>query len=475
MKSNSLKILSFILVLTLSFFTLAGCAGGKNNTSGTISNSTAGSTTSSSSSVFKEPEFDLAGREIIIYCPADYTGPKETDPLFQSVKDTEKKYNCKIVWTPVDIGTAHQDILASTVSGTYICDAFYVEWYNVSPKFVGSGSIVALSDYYDFKNDPDWKDDYGNFGTWFDGKKYGVNVPSQNTGYGIWYNAALLEKAGVPDLWDYVKNDTWNWTTFLEVCNKLTKLDEVDYAYIDENPFATFVVANGGKYLDTTQTPPKFILGNDPKDVEALQFAYDLVNVNKVMPPMDWITENGGYFAVMQMGKAAMFPYALGFAPWLVKNGGVEPADMGWIYTPKGPKANNYYINNLTSGPMYAIPTTAKDKEKVAVVLENMYKYWSPQKTNPVPLSMLNQLTIENTDYDGILSGDSPRAANNKKLFLEGYKNTVYLYDLNYGIYQKLREVYYWPMERGEVQVVSGLDAVKQSIQDLVNSYFPNS
>lgn len=466
MKKGWIRIFCFVFTLSMAFTVLAGC----NKASGKPSTVTSGSAVSNSA--FVDPKFDLAGREIIIYCKSDFKDPEETDPLYQSIKDTEKKYNCKIKWTPIDIGTAHQDILASTVSGTYICDAFWVEWYNASPKFSAAGAIVDLSQYYDFKNDPDWASDYGNFGTWYEGKKYGINVPSQNTGYGIWYNAALLEKANIPDLWEYVKNDTWNWDTFRDVCKKLTALDEVDYAYIDENPFATFVVANGGKYLDMSSKIPKFILGENQNDIKALQFAYDLVNVDKVMPPMNWITENGDYFAVMQMGKAAMYPYSVGFGPWLAKNAGIDPKDLGWIYIPKGPDAKDYYINNLTNDAMYAVPTTAKDKDKIVCVLQDMFKYWSAEKTSPVPLSMQKQLTIESAEYDGILSGDGPRVENNKKLFMDGYKNTVYLYDLNYNIYQQLREVYYWPMERGEVQVVSGLDAVKQSMQDLVNSYY---
>lgn len=470
MKKNILRSICFLAALSILLLTLISCNGETGVTSDPGSD--ANSETDSSVVEFTEPVYNLGGKEILIYTH-DYEGPTETDPMYQSVIDTETKYNCKVVWTPVDIGTTHQDILASTVSGTYICDAFWVEWYNVYPKFSGSGSIINLAEYYDFQNDPDWKDDYGNFGTWFDGKKWGVNVPGAGTGYAIWYNADLLEKAGLPDLWEYVENDTWNWDTFLNVCKELNKLEEVEYAYIDENPFGTFVVANGGKYLETSSSPPKFILGDKPADIDALQFVYDMVNVEKVMPPMHWITENGGYFAVMQMGKAAMFPYGLGFGPWLVSNGGVDPEDMGWIYIPKGPDADDYYINNLTSGPMYAVPSTVSDKKEIVAVLQNMFKYWSDQKTNPIPLSLQYQQAIESSDYDGILSGDSPRAENNKKLFLEGYKNTVYLYDLNYGIYQYLREVYYWPMERGELQVVSGLDSVKQSVQDLIDSFFP--
>ncbi len=463
------KVASVFLALIFAMNALLGCSpeNGDSDMSGTDSPD------KSEQTEFNEPVYDFGGEEILIYTYGSFDGFKETDPLYQSIKDTEELYNCEIVFAPVDIGTAHQDIIASTISGTYICDAFFVEWYNAYPRFSSSGSIIDLNEYYDFENDPDWKDDYGNFETWFAGKKYGINAPSPGTGYAIWYNASLLEKAGIPDLWTYVENDTWNWETFLDVAGKLTELDEVDYAYIDENPFATFVVANGGEYIDMSKSPPEFILGNSPADIDALQFAYDLVNTERVMPPMAWITENGGYFAVMQMGRAAMFPYSIGFGPWLVNHGGVNPEDLGWIYIPKGPDADDYYINNLTAGPMYAVPSTVENKEEIVAVLQNMFKYWSPQKTNPVPLALQKQIIIEDADYDGILSGDSPRADNNRKLFLEGYKNTVYLYDLNYGIYQYLRDVYYWPMERGDLQVVSGLDSVKQSVQNLINSFFP--
>ena len=51
----------------------------------------------------------------------------------------------------------------------------------------------------------------------------GINDGAAGPGWGLWYNKALLRKENLTDPAELVKQGKWNWDTFLNYCQKLTK------------------------------------------------------------------------------------------------------------------------------------------------------------------------------------------------------------------------------------------------------------
>lgn len=108
---------------------------------------------SNSTKPFTKPKYDLKGRELIVW---GVTQPKKGTIEYESWKEVEAEYNCKLKFNKVSYSVAVNKQTAAALSGTSECDIWCTQWYDTFPSFVAKGMVAPLSQYYDFDADPNW-------------------------------------------------------------------------------------------------------------------------------------------------------------------------------------------------------------------------------------------------------------------------------------------------------------------------------
>jgi len=384
---RKLKTLASIL-LVFAFIFVTACSGsgtndkkdtGSESTKETPKEETPKEETPKEEPKKEEPKYDLGGREIrILMDDAEQrglggptAGTKIGDERLAQQKLVEEKYNVKIVYEPHGYGEVSEKLVKAGLSGEPVADVVAMDKYFAIP-LIKQGLLRSVDDLFDF-NDPKWPKGIKSWGEW-DGKQYGF-ADYINQGNGIYYNKTLFKREGLPDPHELVKEDKWNWDSFLDIAKKATKDTDGD-GNIDQWGFANhapivsrlFMYSNDGKLIDKRDGKWVFT-GDEPNAMEAMRFLYDLVNTYKVMMPNkkgdfgDWYDQQDVFHA----GKAAMITGEL----W--EAGGREKMtdEFGFVYFPKGPKATQYE-NSLENFTEYFIPANVKQPEVVAKIWEEL-------------------------------------------------------------------------------------------------------
>lgn len=425
-----------------------------------------------SSSESQEPARDLGGREIKVLITEGQI-PLEDSELMKSFRQTGSINNCEFVFerNPDVIGV-YEELIRNHLAGVAPYEATIMRGYNVVPGYASSGALLALSDYYDFENDEKWQDhNVRDFG-WWKGKRYGLVNGAKSTGFAFWYNKALLREANIPDLWEYVENDTWNWETFRDVIRRLTIDKNNDgtidqYGFASEDAFLNFIVTNGGNLIEIVDGKATYAL-NSENSVEAIQFVTDLYVVDGSIPPNDIIQEFAqSSFHMMPTGALAIFPYHVWYGPWL-QEAGMNPEDIGWVYPPKGPRMDEYAISAATEPSMYIVPSQVENPEDVVYVLQDALAIWSPTREVQVTFEEMHEITA---DDDRML--DIMMDPNIRRLHMEGGEYTVYTYQHNYGLSGDLSSLWQ-SLILQESTPQAATDAVKDMFQIIIDEASQN-
>lgn len=327
----------------------------------------------------EEPKIDLGGREIRILMDdaeqrglgGPVAGTKYGDMRLEKQKEVEQKYNVKIVYEPVGYGQVSEKLVNAGLSGDSVADIVAFDKYFAIP-LINKGLLRPVDDLFDF-NDPKWPKGIKTFGEW-NGKMYGF-LDTVNAGAGIYYNRTLFKREGLPDPHELVKQDKWNWETFLDIAKKATKDTDGDgnidqWGFANHAPFLSrlFTYSNDGSFI--AQKDGKWVFSADePNAVEAFRFINDLFNTHKVAMPnknssfQDWTDSQTAFHT----GKAAMVTGET----WEARGRKEMTDEFGFVYFPKGPKAKDYasWLVNYTE---YFIPANVKQPEVVAKIWEEL-------------------------------------------------------------------------------------------------------
>ena len=408
---------------------------------------------------FKKPKYDLKGREIVIW---GTTAPKKGEIWYESWKDVEAEYNCKLKFTKVSYSVAVQKMTAGALSGTAECDIWNAQWYDTFPSFVAKGMAAPLSDHYAFSKDPNWQGD-GNRNNFWNGKLYGLNTGTSGPGWGLWYNKSMLRAANLKDPADLVKQGKWNWTTFLDMCQKLTKTsggNTTQWGYYDEYLFMNLILTNGGEMIDIdNKSGPKFTMNSEATKY-AMRFAIDLANKYKVVPSIGSIGDSN-LLEMFPKGKVAFTTYGPGYGPVCVSKG-MNVKDLGYTYFPKGPNAKDYVLHAPTLDPVYIIPPQVKNIAAITCVLQDYLCVWDASEKFAVSKNDLLDIAFSGTEYKEIYK-------NNKDFILNGGKKNKPSYVNNFFLGETLNTGLFYPLLKGEVNVDTGVKKIAASVQTKVD------
>ncbi len=210
----------------------------------------------------------------------------------------------------------YYDKLQTMIAGGTPPDVLYMG-SDYFPSYVKKDSLLDLTPY--IENDPEtnlppfnikdyFKETVKPF--MFKGKYYGI--PKDFTTMVLYYNKDIFDREGIkyPDA-------NWTWNDFRKVAKSLTKdlngdgrIDQ--YGFVFETwlgYWISWIWQNNGKIFDEKRG--KYVIGKEPylsRNVETLQFLYDLMYKYKVAPTIQE-THDMGTSELFETGKIAMCTY----------------------------------------------------------------------------------------------------------------------------------------------------------------------
>jgi multiple sugar transport system substrate-binding protein len=428
-----LKSTKKMLLLALSAvfaLSLTACSGGSNNASPSASPSEPSPSPSASPSASAEAspsassdemDFDLGGRTITIAAWWDATPAGNTPSekqILQNIQDLQKKYNFTLKFENVAYDQVAEKTTSSVLAGQPFADIVRLTRGWMFPGIIGKDIILPLDDVLTASGADKEKfvgEPVASLAT-FGGKLYGWGDNPYFDYSGILYNRTLLQKLGMKDLVEYVKDGTWTWDTFKKVAAQATQGD--NYGFVDfSSDFMDFALASNNADLINLNDKKQSL--DDPKTLEALQFTQDVMNSNVF--PAGTRSDYQYPGPAFRKGNVLMYP-VYNWQTQSVKQD-MGDVDLGFVPFPKGPSASEYYTA-ATEPSFWTIPKGVKEPEKVLYIFRKIYDV-PPSDEYP------GQSTLESTftnqdDIDMAIEASKHLKILDYKLLMSVYQNDFY-------------------------------------------------
>lgn len=368
------SVISLISVLLLSATVTIGCGKKTSETPETKKTPETTKTTENASTTDEKKEEtvvpDLNGRKIKIVAWWDET-PKEGSEIGDlSVKrrqDIEKKYNCEFEYLTMPADDIPVKYAAAAMAGNSIGDIIFMRSHWAFPSMVNQGFLYELDKSINF-DQPQYNQDVRKSST-YDGHVYGLSTYNNGVSNALFFNKSIFEKAGVPDLYELVKNKQWTWDKFLEVAKMVTKDTNGDgqtdvWATGGFLPF-TFIYSNNTGFTKVSDGKTVSALTDD-NTIEALQYLNKLQMIDKVIETVPAGSPWDYSIKQFKQGNYAMVVTGM----WAAQDFKNSMQDkFGLVPMPMGPKAANY-TNPTDEISVRVIPAAVKDADVIAKVYD---------------------------------------------------------------------------------------------------------
>lgn len=199
--------------------------------------------------------------------------------------------NIKVTWEPTP--PAWQDAVISRAAAGIGPDVFEF-WHTHARNFGEQGFVLDLYPFWIRERAEERNDFFPNImdaGFLHHGEYAGTlyGLPRYiNMGGTYYYNADLIEGAGLTPIETLVESDNWDWEALREYGRKLTRRNArgtAEQGGLQTDLRAhlyTFILSNGGQVFDYPERPWDFRM-NRPEAIEALEFVRQLVWDDQVL------------------------------------------------------------------------------------------------------------------------------------------------------------------------------------------------
>jgi multiple sugar transport system substrate-binding protein len=239
-----------------------------------------------------------------------------------------------------------------------------VMFVNNVPSYASRDLLENLDSYVKAQRDFKAEDFYPLLLDTFRYKGALHGIPRDNDTKVVYVNLDMLKEAGLA-----VPKAGWTWQDLTDYARKLTKRDtngnttRYGYAFELNQWWKLWVWQNGGEIYDsfTAPQPPSRVLVNSPEAIEGVQFFADLINKEKVAPPVDLMDSGDKIAGLFAQGKLAM-----AFGNHAVVPNFSAVKDLKWdvVPLPKGKKQVN-----VLGGAGYSIHKKSQHKTEAWIFL----------------------------------------------------------------------------------------------------------
>lgn len=377
------------------------------------------------------------------------------DRTYKAFNEALVKYNCNVEWKELTWANYHNEFTQSMLAGLKFADIATTYTTFAFPNFVKQGFIIPIQDYVDFS-----KGQFFNEGLRWAGQLYHLQAQQKQFNYVTIYNPKLLDNAGMGDIWPLVKENRWNFETFLEYARILT-IDFNGDGAIDQwgtggQLYPSLAYANGVSPLALVDG--KIASGlHQGAGMRALQFMFEVFSVYKVSDTY------GGTKPDFYNGKVAT---------WLVAAGEARNAfiagitDISMAPLPMGPDVTDYQMYQFGGGG-FTIPSNSGygAKELITFLSEALYSTSDPDSEYYMD------------PREGYISWQTANSISNAQLHADMYdtaqKSREKIFDLAGGITglpQLINSTIANPVQQGRKSPGVALAETEASYQELIDA-----
>ncbi len=337
----------------------------------------------------KETPVDLNGFTFTIGAAVLYdemsANPTLNEQLFhQRIEEVERDYNCNI-----EVKFLYGDI--STMMPLILTNEKFADIIHMDAKMlIPNATAGYLTPWEEVEgidlNDARWIDSFTEL-TYLNGKHWGVQYmrPPEAAAVLV-YNQDLLKANGITeDPAELCLEGKWTFDKFREMAAACTKDTNSDgtmdtYGLLDmyvDKTVHSLITANGGKLITENADGTVSETFSDQKVVNALNFYYDMVNVDGSVMILDHMKSldtwnnrlsDGDMCNMFRRGKAAFFACDTWTINQYLK--GKMKANYRIVPYPTGPdEAAGTYKCLSNSTMTFAIPSTNKDLYELSVIM----------------------------------------------------------------------------------------------------------
>lgn len=212
----------------------------------------------------------------------------------------------------------------------------------------------------------------------FDNKHYGYREAPVSGSYYIVYNKDIMEKEGMPDIFELQQTYAWTWDSMLDIAINTTKdlngdgfTEQWGLEDNDGSLNIQFLHSNGGDYILQDDSGNYHEALTTPASLRAFSFVSNLYNVYKVVSPLRSTTANNyskGAVAMMTCGTATIQRQMM-------------PNNSGYVICPKGPDVDRYRTAGF-GGSIWTIPTYNKEPQVTANIIKELFTLWDENDAN---------------------------------------------------------------------------------------------
>lgn len=234
--------------------------------------------------------------------------------------------------------------MADGMHGGSVGDCINHYWYEESP----GSCLSAISDYdISFNDESYWDTEQQDMYCTFNGKLYGfvmnqVGMKSIETAKVTFMNYDLMEQAGYSpsDLYQMVKDKTWNWDVFEDICSKVNDPDRSIWGTTHWDLGMQFALSNGGEIISssTGSTTDDTFTGSSDACIKGWDFLIKLYNAGYTCP-IDKGTSDADAISVFKNGQTA---FMINHWRRTFDNDAGTLEKYGWLPVPMGPDATDY-------------------------------------------------------------------------------------------------------------------------------------
>lgn len=348
--------------------------------------------------------FDLGGRTVTFFSPNSIHEPFEEGPGYGWLQTVEETFNCKIEFVQ---SSGRDDFVDKVILGGIAGDPpgdIFFSWDEQMVPLARQGFILPLNDYLDDAYyqrlthiHRDTLSLYGSIGE----VQYGF---SSNDTYqperDVWsinaiaYNKELLAEAGLPDPYELQVAGEWTYDAFLDIAINATR-DTTGDGEIDQwgfgfYKFDGFVSSNNAAWTRTIDGR-EVVAVTEPEFIEAWQLWYDVIHVHNASAPGDGTEVRGRYVE----GNVAMIfgdQHSLSISTGQDSRFPGQQIDVGWVFFPKGPNAEDYSAM-VDFIHLFSLPATSDEPEAMIELASMLFR--TTQEYLSVPLDQYEAYLLD--------------------------------------------------------------------------------
>ncbi len=283
-------------------------------------------------------------------------------------------------------------------------------------------------------------------------------LPRDSDSKVIFYNKRLFNRADVP-----FPKDNWTWDDLRETALAVQQSGMADYAFAYEanNWWMIWMWQNDVTVFDDKLFPTKTFLG-EPAAAEAIQFAADLTNVDKVTPPYEVMLSSENMANLFREQKLAM---AFGNHALVPAFADIDEFEWDVVNLPKQKRAGN-----LAAGAGYVISANTEHPDEAWEFLKFL---GSPKGQAIFAESGVVVPARRSVAQSAIFTEQKPK--HNAQAFLgaveSGEPNPAFP-GAN-EIIEMMNNVVLPPVYRGEQDAASAIQAALPEIEDILEKSQP--